>query len=106
MLSRLRSFIVSGELFAWTALSLVLVGIAVFTYGHGVADWRYQLADLKEDPLYLRGPGVSVIGGIVISAIIGAGALAIRAGRRRDGPSAEPTGGRVRWHWWWLLIAG
>jgi hypothetical protein len=106
MPSRLRSLIVSGELFAWATGFLVLVGIAVFTYGHGVADWRYQLADLKEDPLYLRGPGPSVIVGIVISAVVSVMAPSITADARRIWPSPTRTGGGLRWHWWWLLIAG
>ena len=98
--SRLQSIL------AWATLFLVLVGIAVFTYGHGVADWRYQLADLKEDPLYLRGPGFTVIGGIVISAVVGVLALITKAVVRRIRPSPTRTGGGLRWRWWWLLTAG
>jgi len=98
--SRLRSILVA------CALPLVLLGIAVTTYVQGAEDWRYKLADLKEDPLYLRGmPELSVIVGIVLSALVGALALITRAVVRRSRPSPTRTGGGLRWHWWWLLIA-
>jgi hypothetical protein len=99
--SRLRFVMISG------VLALVLLGIAAWAYGLGAGDWHYKLADLKEDPLYLRGmPELSIIVGIVLSLLVGAVALATRAVRRRAGPSPEQPGGGVRWHWWWLLIAG
>ena len=47
-----------------------------------------------------------MIVGIVISAVVGALALITRADARRIGPSPTRTGGGLRWHWWWLLIAG
>lgn len=84
----------------------VLAAIAIWAYQRGIGDIHYQLADLKEDPLYLRGPGFTVAAGIVVSILIGVLVLVGRA----IGPGASPTGaaatGAIRWHWWWLLAAG
>jgi len=101
MLSRLR--IGPGTV----ALSIVLLAVAAWAFGRGSEDWHYKLADLKEDPLYLRGmPELAVVFGIVLSILVGAVALIAGAVRRRSGPSPERSGGSVRWHWWFLLIAG
>lgn len=99
--SRLRSILVA------VALALLLVGIADWAYGRAAEDWTYRLADFKEDPLYLRGmPELSVIVGIVLSALVGALALITRAVVRRITPAPTRTAGGLRWHWWWLLVAG
>jgi hypothetical protein len=112
MSSRLRFILVSG------AVALLLLVIAIWAYGKGAEDWHYKLADLKEDPLYLRGmPALSVIVGIVLSALVGALALITRrvaptsslasfADTSGIGPLPTRTGDGLRWHWWWLLIAG
>ncbi len=91
-----RNVIVAGG-----ALSLVLLGIAVWAYGLGALDWRYQLAGTADPFLGHPAPAVSVIGGIVLSAML----VALVLIARRNRPSSTRTGG-LRWHWWWLLIAG
>jgi hypothetical protein len=89
-------------------LGMVLLVVAPWAYGRAVEDFQYKLADLKEDPLYLRGmPELTVLVGVVLSALVGAMAVIARAVVRRIGP-ATPTesADRLPWHWWWLLVAG
>jgi hypothetical protein len=82
---------------------LSLVVVAAVTYGHGVEEWHFKLADLHEDPLYLRGmPELTVIVGLVLSGLLYIGALVAR----RRAPAPIPARKGPRWHWWWLLIAG
>lgn len=82
---------------------LLLLAVAVATYGKGVEDWQFKLADLHEDPLYLRGmPELTVIVGIILSGLAWIAGRIVR-GRK---PAPTPVGGRLRWHWWWLLVAG
>jgi len=100
MSNRLRFILVSG------ALSLVLLGVAVVWYRAGAEDWRYQLAGLADPFLGHPSPAWSIIGGIILSALVGALALITRAVVRRIRPSPTQTGSGLRWHWWWLLIAG
>ncbi len=89
------------------ALSLVLLVVAAWAFGRGTEDWHYKLADLKEDPLYLRGmPELTVVVGIVLSMLVGAIALVAGAVRRRRERAPERSGTVVRWHWWYLLVAG
>jgi hypothetical protein len=85
----------------WGAVSLVLLGLAAWAYGVGAEDQRWQLAGLADPFLGHPAPALSVIAGIVISAMLGALVLI----SRRNRPSPTRAGGR-RWHWWWLLIAG
>ena len=91
--SRLRSVLVSA------ALTLALVAIAAATFGRGAEDWRYQLAGLANPFLGRPAPGLSVVVGILISALIG-------ALLRRTKPSPRRAHGAARWGWWWILIAG
>jgi hypothetical protein len=87
--------------------ALALVAVAVWAFGRGSEDWHYKLADLKEDPLYLRGmPELTIAVGVVLSILVGVVVLVARAVSRQRGPSPEPAEGIVRWHWWFLLIAG
>ncbi len=83
----------------------VLGVVAIWAYQVGVGDFRYQLADLKEDPLYLRGPGPRVASGIVFSLLIWGGVAVAGRLRRRARPQVPPTRGEPRWRWWWLLAA-
>lgn len=85
---------------------VVLATVATWTYQRGVGDIQYQLADLKEDPLYLRGPGFTIAGGIVVTVLICVLALVGRAIVRRANPAPERAVGAIRWHWWLLLVAG
>jgi hypothetical protein len=93
--SRLRSVLVAG------ALTLVLVAIAAAAFGRGAEDWRYQLAGLANPFLGRPAPGLSVVVGIVISALIGAVVW-----RTRPSPRRAEGAVRWRWRWWWILIAG
>jgi hypothetical protein len=86
--SRLQSILIAG---VWAG---VLLAIATLLFQLGAQDQRYQLADLKEDPLYLRGPGFRIAGGIIISLILVIVAIGL-ASRRIS----------TRWIWL-LLIAG
>ncbi len=95
----------AGAILGGIVAMIVLSAIAIWAYQRGIGDIHYQLADLKEDPLYLRGPGFTVAGGIVssvLSVLVGAGRAAVRRASPAPGRAASGT----RWHWWWLLIAG
>ncbi len=126
--ARVRSIAVLG------GVAILLAWIAVNTFQKGAWDVAYQLADLKEDPLYLRGPGWTVTGGIIVSVVYAVIALVARAVWRRSrarptststaaaaavpapvapvahaGPRAARAVARiaaVRPRWWWVLVAG
>lgn len=83
----------------------VLAVIGIWAYQVGAGDFRYQLADLKEDPLYLRGPGWRIASWIVFSLLVWGGVSLAGLFRRRLRPKVAPTPGRMRWRWWWLLVA-
>lgn len=88
------------------ALILVLVGIAVWAYGRGSEDWRYQLAGLADPFLGRPSPGSGVAVNVVISAIVGGLTLLGRAVLRRVRSSSARSRDAGRWRWWWLLVAG
>ncbi len=87
------------------AVVAVLGVVAIWAYQVGAGDFRYQLADLKEDPLYFRGPGPRIASWIVFSLLIWGAVVVAGRFRRRPRPEATPTRGELRWRWWWLLAA-
>jgi hypothetical protein len=97
-MAKLRSTVFSGGVL----VSLVLLGIAVWSYGVGAEDQRWQLAGLADPFLGHPSPAVSVIAGLVLSAMV----ATLAALARRNRPPQTRTTRGPRWHWWWMLIAG
>jgi hypothetical protein len=79
----------------WASRSVALIvcpGLAVFLAQRGFADVRYDLADLREDPLYLRGSRPMVVVGVLLSLVFAAGVAVARAIARRTGRSTQAGG--------------
>lgn len=96
----------AGAVLGGVVAMVVLTPIALWTFQRGMGDIQYQLADLKEDPLYLRGPGFTVAAGVVVTILVCVLAVVRSAVARRATPAQPPTADAIPWHWWWLLIAG
>lgn len=87
----------------------VVLGAMVFF--KGAADYRYALADLKEDPLYLRGPGPSIVIGVVASVVLLFVGIVIPAIHRDNqraagGRVVTPTSPVIAALGWVLVVAG
>jgi hypothetical protein len=97
MPSRLQTVLIS------TSVVAVLVVIGAWTYGHGLEDWRYQLAGLADPFLGRPAPGLNVIAGLLLSGLIAGAVLAARRRGRRMETSPRRVDRAVRW--WWVLAA-
>ena len=85
---RSRSWVLAG------LLAAIAVGLAGWAFGHGLQDWRFQMAGLADPFLGRPAPATSVILGLVLTGLAMLGwRLAQRAMRVGHGTGAEP----VRW---------
>lgn len=76
----------------------VLAPIAWWTFGVGTLEFRYSLAGWAA--VYGLVPEWTIGVGVLISLIL-AGVMLVVHHRRRS----TPTHGRLRWRWWFILVA-